>query len=190
MLVSFFKIKAGYLKSKHYEHYEVSSYAYRGEEEEDNDDRVISSSSSRRSRHNQIYWAPSSSWYAIGLGATSFVNKRLKARPKTLVDYYKWVEDQEQQQQREDDDEIIMSDQELLTELVMKRLRTSDGLDLKLVREDFGNDIVSSILQGTKLGLELGMAEYNDRDEILRLKDPDGLLYSNYIISSIFAELE
>ena len=186
------------MKSKHYEHYEVSSYAYRGEEEDDDgDDNSSTTRISRRSRHNQIYWAPSSSWYAIGLGSTSFVNKRLKARPKTLVDYYKWVEDQEEDEEEEeennnndDDDDEIISDQELLTELVMKRLRTSDGLDLKLVKEDFGYDIVSSILRGANLGLELGMAEYSNKDEILRLKDPDGLLYSNYIISSIFAELE
>lgn len=170
-----YKYTAGYLRSKDYEHYEVSSYAYRGGQ-----NTTVSS----RSRHNQIYWAPSSSWYAIGLGATSFVERRLVARPKTLADYYTWLEDNVKEAHGIDK----LSKEELLTEMVMKRLRTSDGLDLKLIQRDFGDEVVTSILKGANLGLELGMAECTD--EVLKLKDPDGLLYSNYLISSIFAELE
>ena len=69
---------------------------------------------------------------------------------------------------------------------------------------------MNSILKGAELGFDLGYAEiiyhHNNEDGstfpsdphdekgkhvgILRLKDPDGLLYSNFIISSIFAELE
>jgi putative oxygen-independent coproporphyrinogen III oxidase len=168
-----YKYSAGYLRSKDYEHYEVSSYAYRGE------------GVAKRSKHNQIYWAPSSSWYAIGLGATSSVNGTLVARPRTLADYYSWLE-KEQQGLSQDE----LPQEELLTDLVMKRLRTSDGLDIKGVKDRFGDDVVSSILEGAKLGLELGLAEHCDETNTLRLKDPDGLLFSNYIISSIFAELE
>jgi coproporphyrinogen III oxidase-like Fe-S oxidoreductase len=170
-----YKYSAGYLRSKDYEHYEVSSYAHRDEE-----------GVAKRSKHNQIYWEPSSSWYAIGLGATSFVNEKLVARPRTLVDYYSWLEKEQQQGLSQDE----MPQKEVLTDLVMKRLRTSDGLDLNGVKDRFGDDVVSSILEGGKLGLELGLAEHCDETNILRLKDPDGLLFSNYIISSIFAELE
>ena len=106
------------------------------------------------------------------------------ARPKTLVDYYTWLEDNVKGVDGIDK----LSKEELLTEMVMKRLRTSDGLDLKLIQRDFGDEVVTSILKGANLGLELGMAECTD--EVLKLKDPDGLLYSNYLISSIFAELE
>jgi oxygen-independent coproporphyrinogen-3 oxidase len=174
-----YKYAAGYLKSKNYEHYEVSSYAFRTD--------TGGALSSKRSRHNQIYWAPTSSWYAIGLGATSFVNGQLLARPRTLVDYYSWVDAErtEAEQQKMDDDEY-------LTDLVMKRLRTSDGLDLKWIQERFGHHVETSILKGANLGLELGLAEtvaHDNEGQTLRLKDPDGLLYSNYIISSIFAEL-
>jgi oxygen-independent coproporphyrinogen-3 oxidase len=172
---------AGYLRSKKYEHYEVSSYAYRGENEMQR--------STKRSRHNQIYWAPSSSWYAIGLGATSSVNGRLRSRPTELVPYYSWAANLERE---EDQQTQVVADEEYLTDLVMKRLRTSDGLDVTWVAERFGHKIASSIRQGAKLGLELGLAEIfhdEERRETLRLKDPDGLLYSNYIISSIFVEL-
>jgi putative oxygen-independent coproporphyrinogen III oxidase len=174
-----YRFAAGYLKAKKYEHYEVSSYAYCG-----HDGNVPSS---KRSRHNQIYWAPSSSWYAIGLGATSFVDGRLLARPKTLVDYHSWVD-----QERKEPQEEKMDDQDFLTDLVMKRLRTSDGLNLDWIEERFGRDVVLSILKGASLGLDLGLAEtinLGGEQQTLRLKDPDGLIYSNYIISSIFVEL-
>eukprot|EP00980_Cylindrotheca_fusiformis_P003146 scaffold721_cov131-Cylindrotheca_fusiformis.AAC.36 len=168
-----YKYTSGYLRSKHYEHYEVSSYA------------LCEESVSCRSKHNQIYWASSSSWYAIGLGSTSFVDGKLVGRPRTLYDYYSWVE--EGHTSLSNDAELKT---DLLTELVLKRLRTSEGLDLKEVNQRFGGDVVASILEGAGLGLDLGLAEHCEEGSTLRLKDPDGLLFSNHIISSIFAELE
>jgi putative oxygen-independent coproporphyrinogen III oxidase len=171
-----YKYAAGYLRAKNYEHYEVSSYAYLTTED----------TSVFRSQHNQIYWEPSSSWYALGLGATSFVDGKTVARPKRLVDYLAWVND-DRNGEPDDKDE-----QGYLTDIIMKRLRTSDGLDLQWIRERFGKDIVASIIRGAQLGLDLGFAEIvepHDEGRILRLKDPEGLLYSNYIISSVFAEL-
>lgn len=199
--------------------------------------------SGRRSQHNQVYWEPSGSWYAVGLGATSFVQGKLQARPKTLADYHNWVEallvgdtnntqqQQHQQQQRKEEEggggdeesstvalttgkttsEEEEEEADLLTDWIMKRLRTSDGLDLDWVEERFGTDVRNTVVQGAALGLELDMAEIVDEKgnisgephdddrhsstttstsrTILRLKDPNGFLYSNYIISSIFAEL-
>ena len=50
---------------------------------------------------------------------------------------------------------------------------------------------MESIYKGASLGLELGLVSTDGSDdEIMRLKDPDGMLYSNFIISSIFAELD
>lgn len=46
-----YKFASGYLRSKGYEHYEISSYALR------NDDGT-----SRRSKHNQVYWEPHGQW--------------------------------------------------------------------------------------------------------------------------------
>lgn len=173
-----YKYAAGYLRSKGWEHYEVSSYA------------KISNSPdiSYRSRHNQLYWHPQGNWYALGLGATSFVDGRSVTRPKTLVDYVKWVDEQPAPESIDKDD-----DHDYLTTVVMKRLRTLEGLDLGWVQERFGEVVVQSILKGASLGLDLGLAETTERSgggKILRLMDPDGLVYSNYIISSIFMELE
>lgn len=175
-----YKYTAGYLKSKKYEHYEVSSYAFRGTKDGEGN----------RSKHNQIYWAPSGSWYAIGVGATSFIDGRLVSRPRTLAEYYEWLLNAEESTLNNDSEsEESLSDDEILTDLVMKRLRTIDGLDLKWVEYRFGNESASTILEGATLGLDMGLAEYDLGTGILRLKDPEGLLFSNSIISSIFAAL-
>jgi coproporphyrinogen III oxidase-like Fe-S oxidoreductase len=104
-----------------------------------------------------------------------------------LDDYYSWVDAErtEAQQQK-------MDNKKYMFDLVMKQLRATDGLVLKWIQERFGHHAVTSILKGANVGLELGLAEMvaNDNEgQTLCLKDPEGLLYSNFIISSIFAEL-
>ncbi len=214
-----YKYAAGYLKSKCYEHYEISSYAYLAGQ---------SSPSPYRSRHNQIYWTPKGQWYgtfwkrqktfftdnhgkkcsllvhrpAIGLGSTSSIAGKSLARPRLMSDYIDWVEHQEQCETPEwlpggDDDEAgtAATRFERFTDLIMTRLRTSDGLDLSRVKESYinGEGLVLAILKGANLGLELGLVQQfrsPNGSEMLRLVDPNGFLYSNTIISNIFFELE
>jgi len=148
-----------------------------------------------------LYWRPSGSWYAVGLGATSCIDGRLVARPKTMADYHTWVVQQQQQLvhnsqtiSEEESPTLITvderpSEEEWLTDVILKRLRTSDGLDLDWIEERFGPNTRRTIVMGAQLGLDLKMAELDPSGSRLRLTDPDGFLYSNYIISSIFAEL-
>lgn len=147
---------------------------------------------SKRSRHNQLYWEYGGQWFAVGLGATSFVDKNLIARPREMNDYIEWVhcgdEDVSTINNNDDDKREESSDEDLLSDLLLKRLRTIDGLDLSWLEDNYGSEIAKDVLEGAKLGLDLEMAEHTD-DNILRLTDPEGLLYSNFIISSIYAEL-
>jgi coproporphyrinogen III oxidase-like Fe-S oxidoreductase len=172
-----YKYAAGYLRSKGYEHYEVSSYA------------ANSLAISRRSIHNQLYWATDSHWYAIGLGATSFVGGALVARPRALVDYIRWVSNQGEKHDREYQsvDEI-----DLVMDIVLKRLRTLEGLSLNWIRSRFqkGEAYTETILLGAQLGIQLGLAYFDEATGQLRLSEPEGFMYSNSIISSVFAELE
>ena len=85
--------------------------------------------------------------------------------------------------------ETISSEDDLLTDIVMKRLRTSDGLNLEWIQKRFGAEQRNAVVKGAQLGLELNMARLDKNGARLRLVDPEGFLYSNYIISSIFAEL-
>lgn len=50
-----YKYASSYLRAKGYEHYEISSYAFRGDEQE--------VPLPYRSRHNQIYWQSGSQWF-------------------------------------------------------------------------------------------------------------------------------
>ena len=117
-----YKFTSGYLKSKDFEHYEVSSYAAQCTKEK----------SSHRSQHNQIYWSLNSSWYAIGLGASSYVDGVTIARPKQLADYYDWIKQKRQigTEGKGEDSGKVAGDYDIISDAVLKRLRTSDGLDL------------------------------------------------------------
>lgn len=163
-----YQYAAGYLRSRGYEHYEVSSYAL----------------AAHRSRHNQIYWDYDGQWYAFGMGATSFVDQRIQARPKTLFDYQRWATEEYEVEQQQ----VNSSRLDRLLDVVLKRLRTSEGISLHWVRENYGEKAVSAILRGAQLGVELDLVVVEK--SVLRLVDPRGLLFSNTIISCIFVELD
>jgi len=179
---------SGYLRSRGYEHYEISSYAaYKSSNKQ---------ADSYRSQHNQIYWKPNGQWYSIGLGATSNVNGVRYARPRALSDYIKWIEGLMTQNtnkppwlHRNEEDE---EDDELL-DIVMTRLRTIEGLDLDWTAKHYTTSHVHAIQRGFNLAidLDLGISD-NSPDKkygSIRLKDPKGFLFSNNIISNIFLEL-
>jgi oxygen-independent coproporphyrinogen-3 oxidase len=176
-----YRYASGYLAARNFEHYEVSSYA-----------RLIDNQqvSPWRSQHNQIYWTTNGQWYAFGLGATSFVDGVMQARPRTLIDYTNWAT--EYTGSLDDDGDALMSrptDLDFLQDIVLKRLRTKEGLDLDWVHAHFGDEhIVHAIRKGAELAIDLDLAKVDGSR--LKLSDPDGLLFSNTIISTIFVECE
>jgi coproporphyrinogen III oxidase-like Fe-S oxidoreductase len=184
-----YKYAAGYLRAKGYEHYEVSSYALRRSQSSGPECNGLF-----RSQHNQIYWALNGQWFAVGLGATSFVNGRTVARPRTLIDYVRWVDNIAmtiQSNRCTHDDEVMDDlDDDFLMDTVLKRLRTSDGLSLHWVERRFGLSYVDAILRGCKLGFDFELVRLDHETNVLGLVDPEGFLFSNSIISSIFVELE
>lgn len=185
-----YKYASGYLRNKGYEHYEISSYAYNGQ----------SSTVSHRSKHNQIYWEMSGQWYSIGLGSTSSLNCVRYARPRALSDYISWTRkltksskppwllSTEQTSDKESERKLL--------DIVMTRLRTSDGLDLDQIagQTQFKEAHVDSILRGFQLAIDLDLGTINTSGDhkygLMRLKDPNGFLFSNNIISNIFMELD
>ena len=212
-----YRYTAGYLRSKGYEHYEVSSYASAGESPPRKPPALRNlPPSPYRSRHNQIYWHKAGEWHAFGLGATSCLGDTLLARPRAMSDYVAWVwrgmpavsadsDANEATLARNNDYPRALAHVTMETPLdraqrvVLTRLRTRDGLDLHWVRDTFGPECVAAILDGASLALDLGLAELTGGDaaqeestsrSILRLIDPDGFLVSNAVLAGIFASLD
>lgn len=200
-----YKYASNYLQLNQFEQYEVSSFALLPDIKTKAFQNV--NTTSHRSRHNQIYWGLGTQWYALGLGATSYVNRRLIARPRAFADYLKWVEEKSlnftsdipaEQNANDNNSFNQVPSLDLLMDIVLKRLRTSEGLSLNGIRHvfgeanncDLGEKYVDSILRGAQLGLELGLADFDESNQILRLTKPNGFLYSNSIISSIFVFME
>lgn len=199
-----YSFASGYLRSKQFEHYEISSYAY----------RAIDGVSQHRSRHNQIYWEYTGQWYAVGMGATSNINRMRFARPRALSDYILWTENLQQNVlqisptsqsgdtnmntppwlYKEAEGEVEDKHDDLL-DVVMTRLRTSEGLDLDWIagHDNYDETHVIAILRGFELALDLGLGHRidsrNGRYGCIKLSDPKGFLFSNNIISNIFVAL-
>ena len=74
---------------------------------------------------------------------------------------------------KEDDGKQEDPDESFLPDLLLKRLRTIDGLDLSWLETNYGSETVKDVLEGAKLGLDLELAEHTD-DNVLRLADPEG----------------
>lgn len=161
-----------------FEHYEISNYAKKG----------------YRSAHNQKYWKCLPT-LGFGMGAASYVNGVRHTRPHRLEDYYKWTEliEKDPDQLTEifgtqiDDRDTLIPD---LLDVVMLSLRTADGLDLHRIDQVYGNDQTQKILKSIHGYRTSNEVIYSPDKEILRLKDPEGFIISNDIISSIFAALQ
>jgi oxygen-independent coproporphyrinogen-3 oxidase len=157
-----------------YEHYEVSNYALAG----------------YQCRHNRVYWK-NQPYYGFGMGAASYVSGQRFSRPRTRREYYDWLEN----------DAIvnapITSATDYLLETLMLGLRLADGIDLTR----FDRHTVEKIKSCLKPYCDRGWIEIvNDDAKIassndnlpqkLCLSDPEGFLFSNTVLASLFEKLE
>jgi putative oxygen-independent coproporphyrinogen III oxidase len=163
-----------------YEHYEISNYAR---------------SSSSQCRHNLTYWH-NLPYYAFGMGAASHLDGSRFTRPRTTETYYQWVKDGCNWQTES------ISKNERLLETLMLGLRLQKGVELRPIGSEFGvailDDLWKCIAKYQRygwvevLGLDLQVmlnVKGLSQDNSIRLADPDGLLFSNVVLSEIFAAL-
>lgn len=84
-----------------------------------------------------------------------------------------------------------------MLDVVMMRLRTSDGLSMAEFGERFGSNAVRAVDKVLAPHEQTGLVERRSKEaamstgseEFVALTDPDGFLVSNDIISDIFAAL-
>jgi putative oxygen-independent coproporphyrinogen III oxidase len=150
-----------------YTHYEISNYAKPGSE----------------CRHNLTYWQ-NQSYYAFGMGAASNLEDYRFTRPRKTQEYYQWVAAGGNWRV----DPTPTADRFL--ETLMLGLRLARGVSLKSIESEFGIDRVNSLLKCLQRDRDRGWVEIvvsaND-DRYVRLSDPEGLLFSNVVLTEIFS---
>jgi oxygen-independent coproporphyrinogen-3 oxidase len=144
-----------------YQHYEISNYAKPG----------------YQCRHNRVYWQ-NLPYFGLGMGAASYVGGKRFTRPRTRREYYAWLEA----------GAIInvpeISANDWLLETLMLGLRLVEGVKLS----KFDRPIRSKIIDCLQPYLDRGWVNIDDGN--LSLSDPEGFLFSNTILSTLFEILE
>ncbi len=162
-----------------YQHYEVSNYAQPG----------------YQCRHNRVYWE-NQPYYGFGMGAASYVDGQRFTRPRTRREYYSWLD----AGAIIDAPEITATD--YLLETLMLGLRLAEGVDtvkfkpvtlhkiwscLKPYYRQGWIEIVDS--DGKLIELDNGSPLPTSVARI-RLQDPEGFLFSNTVLATLFEKLE
>lgn len=169
-----------------YQHYEVSNYAFPG----------------HQCRHNRVYWE-NLPYYGFGMGATSYVQGQRFTRPRKIAEYYQWVEQSIAAGGKIDCPETPVN--ERLLETIMLGLRLTDGINCATLVDRFGENVLQGIwpslhqyhLKGwveilTSEGIPIALSPESPLPATsrIRLTDPEGFLFSNTILATLFQQME
>jgi len=163
-----------------YEHYEISNYAQPG----------------HQCRHNRVYWK-NRPYYGFGMGATSYTQGQRFSRPRKTKEYYQWVEDYSAAVGWLDCPQTPPD--EVLLETLMLGLRLREGVSLSALAQVFGEATLTQILTCLRPFHRQGWVEIvgtngeaipvTDTVGQLRLTDPEGFLFSNTVLATLFSFL-
>jgi putative oxygen-independent coproporphyrinogen III oxidase len=177
-----YSLTAEFLASAGYQHYEISNYAQ----------------PHHQCRHNRVYWE-NCPYYGFGMGATSYTNGQRFSRPRKTGEYYQWVEQLIAVGGQIDC--LVTPQEEVLLETLMLGLRLAEGLSLATLQEQFGAPALQQIWQCLQPYYHQDWVEVTDLDLVpisaveqlptlgrLRLTDPEGFLFSNTILATLFQQ--
>jgi putative oxygen-independent coproporphyrinogen III oxidase len=164
-----YRSASGLLRTAGYHHYEISNYAKDG----------------YSCAHNQTYWR-NGAYYGFGMGATSYVQGQRFSRPRNRADYAQWLEAYIQQEGRIDWPTTSASDR--LFETLMLGLRRSQGVNLSLLSQQFDLALVERFSTCLKPYQSQGWVVLKP-DGTLYLSDPEGFLFSNPVLVSLWETL-
>jgi len=155
-----------------YEHYEISNYARPG----------------YQCHHNRVYWK-NQAYYGFGMGAASYVQGQRLTRPRKTGEYYQWVEALEERGGVHNDP--VTPETERLLDSLMLGFRLAEGIDLGDFATRFGWATVEEILACLRPYQDCGWVEHRSGGQAghLRFRDPEGFLFSNTILSTLFCQL-
>jgi oxygen-independent coproporphyrinogen-3 oxidase len=167
-----------------YGHYEISNYALHG----------------HQCRHNRLYWE-NRPYYGFGMGAASYTQGKRINRPRNRQGYREWVVNLEKIQGVVEIPEEITQETmgDRLLETIMLGLRLAEGLSVRELIHEFGQEVVKKIAQ-TLFSFEksgwiearsathhlLSLRQSLNEIERINLSDPEGFLFSNTVLASLF----
>jgi putative oxygen-independent coproporphyrinogen III oxidase len=161
-----------------YRHYEISNFGQSG----------------YLCRHNQVYWH-NHPYYGFGMGATSYLDRQRFSRPRTRADYYAWLQAwaQDPANLQQQAGTVVGPTCEPTTvpegwlETLMLGLRLAKGVSwLQLAHFPAAwLDHLRACLQPHQ---QAGWVIVDDQG--VRLTDPEGFLYSNQVLVTIWEAFE
>lgn len=160
-----FRMVSTRLAAAGYEQYEISNYAKPG----------------FRSRHNSDYWQ-GLPYIGLGPGAHSFDGRDTRTRNRPDARAYMSAMERNSDRDSITDCEHLTED-ELREEMIMTRLRTRQGLDLREYGDRFGLKALMSLTQRAKPIVARGLLNTDGSRLALTQK---GIMISDDIISDLF----
>lgn len=145
------------IKENGFEAYEISNFAL----------------PNHRSRHNTSYWKQES-YIGVGPSAHSY---DLMSRQWNIASITKYIKAIEENSMLFEKEELSLFDR--YNDFVMVSLRTSDGLDVALMEQEFGNELKTYCLQNIKSFIDSNKVDATDGK--LRLTS-EGIQISNFIL--------
>lgn len=199
MAAEMYRLAQKTLTAAGYDHYEISNYAKPG----------------HQCRHNRVYWE-NRPFYGFGMGATSYVDGDRLSRPRKTREYYAWVEERRKDEDGRMKSVATSSHPSLLTphsslphspeqllDTLMLGLRLAEGLDLAALTQRFGKATLRRVWKCLhpfyKQGWVMVVSETEVSQQVeaelpetgrLKLSDPEGFLFSNVILVTLFEEFE
>ncbi|MBW4551359.1 MAG: radical SAM family heme chaperone HemW [Aphanocapsa sp. GSE-SYN-MK-11-07L] len=156
-----YRLAGSTLAAAGYQHYEISNYAQAG----------------WQCRHNRVYWL-NQPYYGFGMGATSYITGQRFSRPRTRREYYEWIKTGAA---------IAIPAVTLLDEwleTLMLGLRLSEGLALADLQAKFSSAWVTRLQPLLAAASDRGWLKISaDR---IYLTDPEGFLFSNQVLRSLW----
>lgn len=189
MTADMYHIAQQTLTTAGYQHYEISNYARPG----------------YHCRHNRVYWE-NRPFYGFGMGAASYLQAQRFTRPRNRREYFQWLQTAITTGELYANAPDTPCDR--LLDTLMLGLRLAEGLSLEQLAQSFGEPTVRTILeillpychQGWVEILnaqlvadwELDLAEWRSLPLTyrIRLTDPEGFLFSNVILTTLFEKLQ
>jgi putative oxygen-independent coproporphyrinogen III oxidase len=154
------------LGDRGYIHYEISNYGQSGYE----------------CRHNLTYWQ-NLPYYGFGMGAASHLEGYRFTRPRQTQAYYQWLATGANWR------EVKTTKIDRLLETLMLGLRLREGIDPDRIDREYGTIYREKLDRAIERYRRMGWLEIGDLGR-LRLSDPEGMLFSNEVLATIFKEID